>query len=84
MPTPLPSTVDPHWQRRRWERGTRYYEAHLHQDLWGEWILTRVWGRRGAAQGRVVHRPCASYVEALRDYQLVMVQRGRRGYRVME
>jgi hypothetical protein len=20
------------WIRLRWERGTRYYEAHLHQD----------------------------------------------------
>jgi hypothetical protein len=31
----------------RWERGTRYYEVYLHQDLWGEWVLTQVWGRRG-------------------------------------
>jgi len=20
---------------QRWEKDTRYYEAHLHQDLWG-------------------------------------------------
>lgn len=71
------------WQRLRWERGTRYYEAHLHQDLWGAWILTRAWGRRGTAQGRVVHSPCESYTEALRHYQRVRVQRGRRGYCVL-
>lgn len=29
------------WIRIRWEKGTRYYEVHLHQDLWGEWLLTR-------------------------------------------
>ncbi len=23
------------WVRIRWERGTRYYEAFVHQDLWG-------------------------------------------------
>jgi transposase len=44
-----------------WERGTRYYEVHLHQDLWGDWVLTQVWGRRGTELGRMVHTPCASY-----------------------
>ena len=30
--------------RLRWEkpttRGIRYYAVDLHQDLWGEWLLT--------------------------------------------
>jgi hypothetical protein len=37
------------WIHLRWERGTRYYEVYLHQDLWGDWVLTQVWGRRGTA-----------------------------------
>jgi hypothetical protein len=45
------------WTNLRWERGTRYYEAHLHQDLWGDWVLTQVWGRRGTELGRMVHPP---------------------------
>jgi hypothetical protein len=28
------------WISLRWERGTRYYEVYLHQDLWGDWVLT--------------------------------------------
>jgi hypothetical protein len=28
------------WISLRWERGTRYYEVHLQQDLFGEWVLT--------------------------------------------
>jgi hypothetical protein len=33
------------WISLRWEKGTRYYEVYLHQDLWGDWVLTQVWGR---------------------------------------
>ena len=53
------------WKRQRWEKGTRYYEARLHPDLWGDWILTVGWGRRGARLSQVRDRPCASYVEGL-------------------
>jgi hypothetical protein len=45
------------WEYRRWEKAQRYYEAHIHQDLWGEWVLTRVWGRRGTLLGRTIHVP---------------------------
>ncbi len=45
------------WIHLRWERGTRYYEVYLHQDLWGDWVLTQVWGRRGTELGRMVHTP---------------------------
>ena len=46
----------------RWEkataRGIRYYEVDLDQDLWGEWRLTRIWGRRGTRLGQIrVARP---------------------------
>jgi len=27
------------WFYCRWERGSRYYEARIQQDLWGEWVL---------------------------------------------
>jgi hypothetical protein len=35
------------WISLRWERGTRYYEVCLHQDLWGDWVLTQVWDDEG-------------------------------------
>lgn len=53
------------WIRLCWEKSTRYYEATLHTYLWGEWMLTVGWGRRGARLGQVRDRPCASYAEGL-------------------
>ena len=51
------------WVRVRWETDRRYYEVHLHQDLWGTWVLTRTWGGRRSAQGNTVHQPCADQAE---------------------
>jgi predicted DNA-binding WGR domain protein len=66
--------------RFRWEKGTRYYEAHLEQDLWGGWMLTRVWGRRNSPMGRINPVSCQSHEEALRKLARVMKQREQRGY----
>jgi predicted DNA-binding WGR domain protein len=72
------------WISLRWERGTRYYEAHLHQDLWGDWVLTQVWGRRGTELGRMVHTPCASYQDGRERLTAVQARREQRGYKVRE
>lgn len=64
----------------RWERDTRYYELHLRQDLWGDWMLTRVWGRRGTALGQIRHEHYSDYYEAASQYTRYLKQRGRRGY----
>ena len=66
--------------RWRWERDTRYYEVHVHQDLWGEWVVTRVWGRRASALGQIRHRPCGSYAAAREQLARVAKQRKGRGY----
>ena len=70
------------WRRQRWEKGTRYYEAHLHPDLWGEWILSVGWGRRGIRLGQGRNRPCASYTEGLAILAAVGKRRAQRGYQV--
>lgn len=71
------------WLSLRWERGTRYYEIYLHQDLWGDWVLTQVWERRGTELGRIVHIPCASYQDGRDRLAAVQVQREQRGYKVL-
>jgi predicted DNA-binding WGR domain protein len=71
------------WISLRWERGTRYYEVHLHQDLWGDWVLTQVWGRRGTELGRMVHTPCASHEEGCERLAAVRDRREYRGYKVL-
>lgn len=58
--------VDGELLRLRWEKETRYYEAHIEQDLWGEWVFTRVWGRRNSLMGQMKRVPCVSYEEAAR------------------
>ena len=66
--------------RRRWEKGTRFYEALVERDLFGDWVLTLVWGRRGSALGRVQHRPHPSVTAAQDALQTVSRRRQRRGY----
>jgi hypothetical protein len=77
--TVVMSTVIVGW-RQRWQKGTRYYEVLLHQDLWGAWIVTRVWGRRSSPLGRVRHQPCESHAEGLHQVQQIQQRRARRGY----
>lgn len=67
-------------QRARWEKGTRFYEALVERDLFGDWVLTLVWGRRGSALGRVQHRPHPSVTAARDALQTVARRRQRRGY----
>jgi predicted DNA-binding WGR domain protein len=67
-------------QRARWEKGTRFYEALVERDLFGDWVLTLVWGRRGSALGRVQHRPHLSVAGAHDALQRVARRRQGRGY----
>ena len=66
--------------RLRWEKETRYYEIHLQQDLWDDWVLTRIWGRRGSPMGQIRRIPCQSYDDAATKLANVRSQRKRRGY----
>ena len=68
----------------RWEKSTRYYEVHLHPDLWGKWVLTRVWGRRNSRLGQIRNRGCESYAEGLRQLATVRTRRERRGYALVK
>jgi predicted DNA-binding WGR domain protein len=84
QPTASPQIVTEGPVRLRWEKDGRYYEAHVDQDLWGEWVLTRVWGRRGANLGQIRRVPCESFEDAVQALAVVRSQRIRRGYRGVE
>jgi len=71
------------WIRRRWERETRYYEALIHQDLWGGWVITRSWGQIGARLGRVTHTPCASYADAEEELKVISKRRKSHQYQCL-
>jgi len=71
-----------HWEKPT-KYGVRYYAVDLHQDLWGEWLLTQVWGRRGTRLGRVRAVPCASRAEGLARVATILKQRRQHHYVVV-
>lgn len=52
----------------RWEnrQTNRYYRVLLAQDLFGQWLLTKIWGGINQATGRITHWPYPSYEEAIK------------------
>lgn len=70
----------PPWLPSRWERDTRYYELRLQQNLWGDWLLTRVWGGKGTALGQIRRELCPSYGQGVSRYAESVITRGKRGY----
>ena len=66
----------------RWERDTRYYELRVQQDLFGDWLLTRIWGRKGTALGQIRHELCESYAAGIVKFKQAEVRRDKRGYRL--
>jgi hypothetical protein len=71
-------------QRFEHRQKQRYYRVILSQDLFGDWVVTRVWGGIGKATGRITHAPCASYEEAMILIQGISKTRKRRGYELLE
>jgi len=41
-------------------KGTRYYQITLTRDLLGDWVVTKINGRRGSRLGRIRNTPVAS------------------------
>jgi predicted DNA-binding WGR domain protein len=76
-------TVDiPSWITLRWTRGTRYYRAHLEQDLWHGWLLTLVHGRIGTRLGRARASSSLSLETALTELAAITKRRRQRGYQL--
>ena len=68
------------WQRRDWRKATRCYSCELRQNLFGEWIVLRRWGRVSAAKGQSIEHPCESYDHGLEILSAVEKRRSQRGY----
>ena len=66
----------------RWENleKKRYYTISFSRDLFGDWVITRVWGGIGKATGRITHLPCASYEDGLKQIEKIARIRVNRGY----
>jgi predicted DNA-binding WGR domain protein len=66
----------------RWENHLthRYYRVLLTQDLFGQWLLTKIWGGINQATGRITHFPYQSYEEAIKAIDQIAKIRIKRGY----
>ncbi len=62
------------------KRQRRFYELNTGQTLFGEWCLTREWGRIGAAGGQKKVDYLASEVEAELALARIKGAKNRRGY----
>lgn len=61
----------------------RYYQAHLIEDLFGDWTLITVWGALGSKRGGMRSTAVPSQAEGLMHIELIAKRRSRRGYRLV-
>lgn len=73
------------WKIARFERDTRYYTLLLEQDLWENWLVTRINGRRGTLLGQIRKEVYAGYKEASARFEaLCSFRQKRRKYNKVE
>ncbi len=67
----------------RWEHREkrRYYEVHFSRDLFGDWVVTRVWGGIDSARGQIRHTPVDPERAGWDLIEAIGRRRQQRGYR---
>ena len=78
--TTMPPEYNIAHMKRRWETQTKYYEANLCQDLFGEWILMKYWGNKTSKLGGSQSTLVASLNDGLTLMETVKKRRNARGY----
>jgi len=68
------------WKRQDWRKGTRHYCCEVRQNLFGQWVVLRRWGRVSAKQGQSLEHVCDRYEEGIEILQTVANRRTERGY----
>ena len=59
------TTVDySHWQSQQFQKGSRYYEPRLCQDLWGQRVILRTFGSLRTRQSRTLESIYPDYTHA--------------------
>ena len=66
----------------RWENPVkqRYYIAYINLDLFGDYVVTRIWGKKDQQVGKALHTPFSSYQEAVNMFAAIRKRRLHRGY----
>ena len=68
------------WKRQDWRKQTRHYSCEVRQNLFGQWVVLRRWGRMSAMQGQSIEVVCDRYEEGLEIFEAVEKRRAKRGY----
>lgn len=72
------------WRTVRFEKDTRYYELLLEQDLFSNWVVTKINGGINSQLGKMVHFLCDSYEEACNYFEELSEYRiKKRRYRLV-
>ncbi|NJM98551.1 MAG: WGR domain-containing protein [Phormidesmis sp. RL_2_1] len=71
------------WKRQDWRKDTRNYSCEIKQNLFGQWVVLRRWGRVSAMQGQSGEVVCERYEQGLEIFEAVEKRRAKRGYRAL-
>ena len=71
--------------KMRWENDVnqRYYVAMVELDLLGDWMVVRIWGRKGSSRGQMMRRPCGDFEDGKRQVLIIHQARKKRGYHLV-
>lgn len=68
------------WQSIEWRKDKKYYRATIQQDIFGTWIVERIWGRINSKIGNHKTNGYTNYTEATETIITIKKQRQYRGY----
>jgi len=68
------------WKRQDWRKDSRHYSCEVRQNLFGQWVVLRRWGRVSAKQGQSREQVCDRYEQGLEIFDAVEKRRSQRGY----
>ncbi len=68
------------WKRQDWRKNTRHYSCEVRQNLFGQWVVLRRWGRVSAMRGQCIEVVCDRYEQGLEIFEAVGKRRMKRGY----
>ncbi|WP_121971245.1 WGR domain-containing protein [Leptolyngbya sp. BC1307] len=69
------------WKRQDWRKNSRHYSCEVRQNLFGQWVVLRRWGRMSAMRGQCIEVVCDRYEQGLGIFEAVGKRRAKRGYR---
>lgn len=68
------------WKRQDWRKNTRHYSCEVRQNLFGQWVVLRRWGRVSAMRGQCIEVVCDRYEQGMEIFDAVQKRRAKRGY----